>query len=54
MLNPVGALHAAAHAGYGVRQAPSKPQQPAQQESSMPQDKVTIRSGDVDHDGDNR
>lgn len=54
MMNPVGASHAAAYAGYGVQQAPSKPQQPTQQESAMPQDKVTIRSGDVDHDGDSK
>jgi hypothetical protein len=56
MINPVSASHVAAQAGYGVQQATSKPSQPAPQQSSMPEDKVTISSsgGDIDHDGDGK
>jgi hypothetical protein len=54
MINPVSASHVAAQAGYGVQQVARKPSQPAPQETSMPEDKVTIRSGDIDHDGDGK
>ena len=56
MVNPVSASHAAAHSGYEVQQAATKLPQPAQHSTSMPQDKVTIKSkGDnADHDGDRK
>jgi len=56
MVNSISSAHASP-ASEAAKTATPKPQSQAQQPSSLPSDKVTLKSaggGDANHDGDSR